>query len=74
MLQLLHLLLYRLQHVVGRLQRLVLHQDGLRHQVGRVRLLADGLVDQLLRIAIAEIAGIGPHPIEHALEELTLFG
>ena len=32
-LQLMHLLLELLQPIVGGLQRLVLHEDGLRHQV-----------------------------------------
>ena len=71
---LLHLLLELLQPLVGRLQRLILHEHGLGEEVGRVGLIADAVGNHLLGLGVARAGRIVAHPIEQALQKLALFG
>ena len=73
-LHVLNLGLELLQPIVGRAQRLVLHDDRLRQEIGGVGLLAHIVRDQGFRLPVARIAGRVAHAIEQALQKLALFG
>ena len=71
---LLHLLLEVLDVLVGGLQRLLLHDHRLGQEVGRVGLLAHVVGDEPVGLGVALRGGIVAHAVEHALQQLALFG
>src|SRR4051794_5175180 len=60
-----------LKLLVEALDRLLLHVDQLRHRVGRVRLAADLVVDEALRLRIARLAGRLLETLEDLRDDLA---
>jgi hypothetical protein len=70
------LLLEFMDAALGNLQRMFLHQDGLRHVVGRAGLSSDFPIDQLLRLGITlgcPAFDLGK-PMEQAFNGAAIFG
>jgi hypothetical protein len=63
-----------LQPFIGRTQGLVLDDDGLRQEIGRIRHGLDGIGNQSLGLRVARRVGCRADAIEETCDELAFFG
>ncbi len=74
LLKIAHLRLELLQAVVGGAQRLILHDDGLGQEIGRIGQRLDGVRDEGLGVLVARRGAGVLDALEQALEQLTFLG